>query len=89
MDCGLRAAHNPEAAGSSPAAATIKDLKSRDFRSFFCFWREKVGCKKWVKLPTQVLTHSGEKIEQYLRFDLRFAKISLPDELEYLAVRQT
>ena len=23
-----------------------------------------------------------------MRFDLRFAKISLPDELEYLAVRQ-
>ena len=29
-----RRAHNPEAAGSSPAAATIKDLKSHDFRSF-------------------------------------------------------
>ena len=34
-------AHNPEAAGSSPAAATIKDLKSRDFRSFLSFWVQK------------------------------------------------
>ena len=36
-DWSLRAAHNPEAAGSSPAAATIKDLKSWDFRSFLSF----------------------------------------------------
>ena len=47
-DWSLRAAHNPEAAGSSPAAATIKDLKSRDFRSFLSFlagksWAQKVG----------------------------------------------
>ena len=32
-----RRAHNPEAAGSSPVAATIKDLKSKDFGSFLSF----------------------------------------------------
>ena len=41
-----RRAHNPEAAGSSPAAATIKDLKSRDFRSFLSFLAGKSRIKK-------------------------------------------
>ena len=28
--------HNPEVVGSSPASATIKVLKSYDFRTFYC-----------------------------------------------------
>ena len=30
-------AHNPEVAGSSPVSATIKVLKSQDFRTFLLF----------------------------------------------------
>ena len=32
-----RRAHNPEVAGSSPVSATIKVLKSQDFRTFSLF----------------------------------------------------
>ena len=34
-------AHNPEVAGSSPVSATIKVLKSQDFRTFSLFFIEK------------------------------------------------
>ena len=32
-----RRAHNPEVVGSNPSPATIKDLKSQDFRTFSAF----------------------------------------------------
>ena len=38
---GSTAAHNPEVAGSSPVSATIKVLKSQDFRTFSLFFIEK------------------------------------------------
>ena len=38
---GSTAAHNPEVAGSSPVSATIKVLKSQDFRTFSLFLTRK------------------------------------------------
>ena len=39
-------AHKPEAAGSSPVAATITDLKSLDFRSVVLFLAGKSRTQK-------------------------------------------
>ena len=36
-------AHNPEVAGSSPVSATIKVLKSQDYRTFSLFLVKKYG----------------------------------------------
>ena len=44
-----RRAHNPEVAGSSPVSATIKVLKSHDFRTFSSLFIQ----KDWVKNLSQ------------------------------------
>ena len=57
-----RRAHNPEVVGSSPASATKKVLKSKDFRTFSCvLWTEKsreIFCKSAETLLTHILTHN-------------------------------
>ena len=58
----ISAAHNPEVVGSSPASATKKVLKSKDFRTFSCaLWTEKsreIFCKSAETLLTHILTHN-------------------------------
>ena len=75
-----RRAHNPEAAGSSPAAATIKDLKSRDFRSFLSLLAGKSRTQKVGQRFDPSADPYGSENRLLLRFGLRFAKINLFDK---------
>ena len=56
-------AHNPEVVGSSPASATKKVLKSKDFRTFSCFLGvekfEVQFCKFAENHLTHISTHNG------------------------------
>ena len=52
-----RRAHNPEVVGSSPASATKKVLKSKDFRTFSCILEYKKLGVKFCELAENRLTH--------------------------------
>ena len=62
MQKGVFGAHNPEVVGSSPASATIKVLKSYDFRTFSCVLTvkkfEENLCDFLKNRLTHVLTHN-------------------------------
>ena len=52
--------HNPEVAGSSPASATRKVLKSQDFRTFFALFRL-ITCSPIFPDPNADPNGSGER----------------------------
>ena len=57
--------HNPEVAGSSPVSATIKVLKSQDFRTFSLYLTQNMTCRPPGSMPVPSLDPYGKHFRKH------------------------